>query len=134
FTPPSASTTDSARGIPASRPRLQFAFAQPLLEGFGVEINQLRESHPFLGAGVFGLNVAPTLALGGSGRQFQPGGEGILITRLRFDQSRGDFETHVNQMVFNVGVAYWNLYRAYLNLYSREQGPRFPFETYPPTK
>ena len=31
---------------PAYRPTLQFQFEQPLLQGFGVEINELRRQHP----------------------------------------------------------------------------------------
>ena len=31
---------------PAYTPRLQFQFEQPILQGYGVEINQLRSSHP----------------------------------------------------------------------------------------
>mgnify|MGYP000878045639 CR=1 FL=1 len=52
---------------------LQFQFEQPLMQGFGVEINQLRASHPgsILNPGVF-QNATST--------------EGILITRIRFDQ------------------------------------------------
>ena len=38
---PAAGTTN-----PAYRPTLQFQFEQPLLQGFGVEINQLRPRHP----------------------------------------------------------------------------------------
>ena len=36
----------SQRVNPAYRPSLQFQFEQPLLQGFGVEINQLRTNHP----------------------------------------------------------------------------------------
>ena len=36
--------------------------------------------------------------------------EGILITRIRFDQQRAEFERNVNLMLLNVEVAYWNLY------------------------
>src|SRR5262249_16862327 len=94
---------------PAYRPTLQFAFEQPLLQGFGIEINQLRASHP-------GSIVTP----------FQAGGrvEGILITRLRFDQQRTEFERQGHHLLLNVEVAYWNLYGSYWNLFSREQALR----------
>jgi outer membrane protein TolC len=94
---------------PSYRPNLQFQFEQPLLQGFGVEINQLRAAHP-------GSLLTP----------FNTGGrvEGILITRIRFDQQRAEFERNVHQMLLNVEVAYWNLYSAYGNLYSRELGLR----------
>lgn len=94
---------------PAYRPALQFTFEQPLLQAFGVEINQLRATHP-------GSIVNP----------FPTGGrvEGILITRIRFDQSRAELERNINFLLANVEVAYWSLYGAYWNLYSREQGLR----------
>src|SRR5262249_41146294 len=61
-----------ARVNPAYQPQLQFQFEQPLMQGFGVEINQLRNSHPgsLLNPGVF---------------QGATSTEGILITRIRFD-------------------------------------------------
>jgi outer membrane protein TolC len=97
---------------PAYRPSLQFQFEQPLLQGYGVEINQLRTSHP-------GSILTPFPNVG----RF----EGILITRLRFDEQRAEFERRVNELLVNVELAYWNLYGAYWNLYSREQGLRQAF-------
>jgi outer membrane protein TolC len=106
-----------ARVNPSYRPSLQFQFEQPLLQGFGVEINQLRASHPgsLLNPGVISQNAST---------------EGILITRIRFDQQRAEFERNINQMLLNVEVAYWNLYGSYWTLYSREQGLRFAFEAF----
>jgi outer membrane protein TolC len=94
---------------PSYRPVLQFQFEQPLLQGFGVEINQLRASHP-------GSLLTP----------FPTGGrvEGILITRIRFDQQRTEFERQVHVLLANVEIAYWNLYAAYGVLYAAEQGLR----------
>jgi outer membrane protein TolC len=102
---------------PNYRPQLLAQFEQPLLQGFGVEINQLRAAHPgsLLNPGVF--NTAPTP-------------NGILITRLRFDQQRAEFERNVIQMLLNVETAYWNLYGSYWNLYSRGQAQRFAFEAW----
>src|SRR5262249_43069803 len=92
-----------------------FQFEQPLLQAFGVEINQIRATHP-------GSMLTP----------FNVGGrvEGILITRLRFDEQRAEFQRDVNFMLVNVEVAYWNLYYAYWNLYSREQGMRQGYEAW----
>jgi outer membrane protein TolC len=100
---------------PAYRPSLQFQFEQPLLQGYGIEINQLRNTHP-------GSVLTP----------FPVGGrvEGILITRLRFDEQRAEFQRNVNTMLVNVEVAYWNLYGSYWNLYSREQALRQAFEAW----
>src|SRR5262249_52352055 len=63
---------------------------------------------------------------------FPTGGrvEGILITRLRFDQQRAEFERNIHLMLVNVEVAYWNLYGSYWNLYSREQALRQAFEAW----
>jgi outer membrane protein TolC len=103
-----------ARVNPSYQPSLQFQFEQPLLQGFGVEINQLTAQHPgsLLTPGVFNPQPTP---------------EGILITRLRYDEQRADFEKSVQTMLGNVEVAYWNLYGSYWNLYSREQALRFAF-------
>jgi outer membrane protein TolC len=100
---------------PAYRPVLQFQFEQPLLQGYGVEINQIRATHP-------GSVLTP----------FNVGGrvEGIVITRLRFDQQRAEFERNVHVLLLNVEVAYWNLYGAYWNLYASEQAVRQAYETW----
>jgi outer membrane protein TolC len=100
---------------PSWRPSVQFQFEQPLLQGFGVEINQLRSTHP-------GSLLTP----------FPTGGqvEGILITRIRFDEQRAEFERNLNFMLVNVESAYWALYGAYWTLYSREQALRFAYESW----
>lgn len=100
---------------PSYRPQLTFQFEQPLLQGFGDEINQLRSTHP-------GSVLTP----------FPTGGrvEGVLITRIRFDQARAEFERNVHQLLVNVEVAYWNLYGSYYALYSREQALRQAFEAW----
>jgi outer membrane protein TolC len=100
---------------PSYKPFVQFQFEQPLLQGFGVEINQIRPTHP-------GSILTP----------FNVGGrvEGVLITRLRFDEQRAEFERNVHILLVNVEVAYWNLYGAYWSLYSREQALRQAFEAY----
>lgn len=91
--------------------RLQFGFEQPLLRDFGTEINQLRSSFP-------GSSLFPSA----NGRASAFSSEGILITRLRHDQSRAELERAVNFQLLNVHAAYWNLYGAYINLYVNEQG------------
>ncbi len=106
-----------ARVNPSYRPALQFQFEQPLLQGFGVEINQLRNQHPgsLLTPGVFNP---------------QPTAEGILVTRLRFDQQRAEFERNVTFLLLNVETAYWNLYGSYWTLYSREAALRQAYESW----
>lgn len=97
---------------PQYLPRLTFGLEQPLLRDFGSEINQLRGS--FAGSSLFpAVNGRSSLS-----------SEGILITRLRLDQSRAELERRVNFLLLNVHAAYWNLYAAYVNLYVNDQGLR----------
>ena len=98
-------------------PRLQFTLEQPLLRLFGVEANQLSPSHP--GSQI--LNLQPS---GGQGT------EGILISRIRVDQQKMDFEMRINYMLVNVEAAYWNLYAAYYNLFAQEEGLRQALDGY----
>lgn len=97
---------------PAVQPSIQFIFEQPLLQGFGVDINQLLPAHP-------GSKLMP-FATGNTG-------EGILITRIRLDQQRAEFERNVNYLLLNVEAAYWNLYGAYYQLYSREEAMGYAY-------
>ncbi len=117
FNVPYTYTNLPARTNPAYQPQLLFQFEQPLLQGFGVEINQLRAQHPgsIITPGV--LNGAPTQ-------------EGILITRVRFDEQRIEFERLVHVMLGNVEVGYWNLYGAYWGLYAQEAALRINYEVY----
>jgi len=99
-------------------PRVQFIFEQPLLQGFGVEANQLLGSH-------LGSILIPGLrASGGSGT------EGILVTRVRSEQAKSNFDAQVNQLLLNVEVAYWNLFAAYYNLYAQEEGLKASYRYY----
>jgi outer membrane protein TolC len=106
-----------SRVNPSYQPTLQFGFEQPLLQGFGTEINEIRPNHPgsILNPGTF--NVQPTA-------------EGILLTRLRYDQQRAEFERNVHFTLFNTEAAYWNLYAAYWNLYAQESGLKIAYETW----
>lgn len=99
-------------------PRVQFIFEQPLLQGFGIEANQLLSSHP---GSVLISGLRPS---GGSGS------EGILVTRVRTEQAKSQFDSQVNQLLFNVEQAYWNLYAAYYAKYAQEVGLEQAFELY----
>ncbi len=111
--------TPAGRFQPAVQPDIQFNFEQPLLLGFGDAINQLRDTHP-------GSVLTPFA----TGSQV----EGILITRIRLDQQRAEFERALNYLLLNVEAAYWNLYGAYYQLYSREEGMRYSYEYWRLTK
>ncbi len=108
---------------PNYQPQLQFVFEQPLLQLFGVEINQIANSPPtsLLISGLTPSGQA-TSSLGI--------GNGIVITRVRLDQQKAEFERNVNWMLVNVETAYWNLYAAYYNLYAQEEGLRQSYEGY----
>lgn len=99
---------------PVYNPAVTVSFEQPLLQGFGVWVNQIRGSHP--GGVLLPVGVG--------------GGPGILISRLVFDQSRADFDRRVQDMLLAVEQAYWTLYSSFWNLYSREQGQRVAYESW----
>jgi len=103
--------------------RLSFGYEIPLWRDAGVEINSLL---PRLSS-ITGLSLTDTAAATGyNGQQARVGAgtEGTLISRLRFDQSRAEFERNVQTMIKNVEIAYWNLYNKYGQLYSFEENLR----------
>lgn len=104
---------------PSFTPNVQVAFEQPLLRDNGVDINQLLPAHPGTISGLF-QNYRPT-----GGRA-----EGILVTRLRADQAKAEFEREVNFLVFNVELAYWSLYGRYYSKYAAEQALRQAYVTW----
>ncbi len=115
---------------PNYTPRVTFSFQQPLLRQFGVEINQLNDFHPGDGSQTnfnFPVGASPFASN-------LPGQSSILATRIRYDQSRAEFERNVNFLLVNVETAYWNLYSAYYNLYAQEEGLRQSYDGYRFTK
>ncbi len=124
-------TTTSTTLNPTYQPNLTFFFDQPLLQGWGVDVNELRTIHPLENPGSTLSNVLrppnSTLLNGNTV-------PGVLITRLRFDQSRAEFERVVDFMLVNVETAYWNLYGAYVSLYATEQGMRQAYKIWRITK
>lgn len=115
---------------PNYTPRVTFSFQQPLLRQFGVEINQLNDFHPGRGdGGDFNFPVGSSPFASNL-----PGQASILVTRIRYDQSKSEFERNVNFLLVNVEAAYWNLYSAYYNLYAQEEGLRQSFDGYRFTK
>jgi hypothetical protein len=74
----------------------------------------------------FGFELVRTRVLAGGKR----GSKSIVLTGIRRDPRPAEFECNVNQMLLNVENAYWNLYGSYYQLYSREQGLRFAYETW----
>jgi outer membrane protein TolC len=106
---------------PNYTPRVQLSIEQPLLRLFGVEINQIAGTGPLVEGSQTLQGVRPAGGLGT---------EGILITRIRLDQAKSQFDQQINFLLVNVEAAYWNLYAAYYNLYAQEEGLRQAFEGY----
>jgi outer membrane protein TolC len=98
-------TPGAAAAANAYEPTLTFTFEQPLLQNYGVFINELLPSGPAP------LTVPLQIT----------SGPGILLARITFDQSRAQFELQVQQLVLVVETAYWNLYANYWNYYARDQ-------------
>ncbi len=113
----------TSRVNPSYTPSVQFQFEQPLLQGFGVDINQIRADHP--GSILSGTQFAT---------QPRNAQEGIVLTRIRFDQTRADFEANLQAMLLNVEIAYWNLYASYGQLYANEIALRKNLEVWRLTK
>jgi outer membrane protein TolC len=102
---------------PSYTPALTVGIEQPLLRDYGVDINQLLPQHP----GSTQL------------QNYRPSGgrpEGILVTRLRADQAKAEFEADVHALVFNVELAYWSLYSRYYSKYAAEQALRQAYVTW----
>jgi len=87
-------TPTSSRRWPSDwATNIEAEIRQPLLQRAGVQYNRIA------GPGAIpGFN------------------NGVLIARLRVDQSLADFEGAVRQMVYSTEEAYWNLYFAYRRL------------------
>jgi outer membrane protein TolC len=118
---------------PSYQTGLTFSFDQPLLQAFGVDINQLRATHPIAGTSLQNLQEGGTIATLG-GVVNGAGVQGVLVTRLRLDQSRAEFERNVAFMLANVETAYWNLYGAYVTLYAREEAMKMSHQIWMITK
>jgi outer membrane protein TolC len=100
-----------SRVNPSYRPSVALTFEQPLLQGFGVGMNQLMETHPG--------SIRSNLQIPIGGRV-----PGILLARIFADEANVEFERRVMDLLFSVEEAYWELYAAYWDLYSREIGVR----------
>jgi outer membrane protein TolC len=113
---------------PAYTPRAGVTFETPLLQNFG-EINQLLPRHPGTSFGSqLPTPIQQFLNAGSGAGNFQQ--TGIIVARIRFDQSRAELERVVNFKLLNIEVAYWNLYGGYVNLYSIEQALRQTYEAW----
>lgn len=92
---------------PAYRPVADLMFEQPLLQGAGVFVNQLRDFHPGSLRHPFPDNGKPP---------------GILLARIGHTQQQLEFERQLHELVYRVEEAYWQLYCAYWDFYSIDNG------------
>lgn len=106
---------------PLYESRLEFGFEQPLWRDYGTDINQVLARFPsFNGTGAASA-AASYNARQNAGNILGVGTEGILISRIRIDQQRAEFERRIHNMLINVEASYWRLYQAYGRLYSFEE-------------
>ena len=113
--------------------KMSFGYEIPLWRDAGVEINQLLARFPTVTGNAFTANPAQVGFQSEQGKisSFLNGPtEGILISKLRFDQNRVEFERNVHIMLKNVEIAYWNLYNKYGQLYSFEDNLRILQKAY----
>lgn len=109
--------------------RLVFGIEQPIMRDWGVFINQLLPRFPSPTGQSINPNSSQVLGAVNN-RQGQLSSfvdrntEGILISRLRLDQQRAEFERNVHILIVTTEVAYWNLYSKYGQLYSAEENLR----------
>jgi outer membrane protein TolC len=105
------SLIDQGSGVPnpTYTPVLEVNYEMPLLQGFGELINQIRDRHP-----------------GGIRNQVPGGGrvQGILLTRIAADQVQLEYENRIQFLCYEVEQAYWQLYCAYWDFFSRETAMR----------
>lgn len=95
---------------PSYTSRMVFGFDHPLWRDYGVDINQMLERVPT--SSVF--SPIPGVHQGAvAGRRAgltlfpQLQNDGILVSRIKHDQRKAEFERHINALVLNIEVAYW---------------------------
>jgi outer membrane protein TolC len=96
------------RALPADwTANFQLQVRQPLLQGAGVEFNEIA-----------GPGATPGV------------NNGVVLARLNTDIALADFETNVRDMVYGVEKAYWELYFSYRNLDAAIAGRNSALETW----
>jgi outer membrane protein TolC len=89
-------------------------FSRPLLQGAGVQYNRI--------AGPMSFDQYSA----GLGNPV----DGVVVARIRTDQTIADFEAGVRDLVRDVETNYWNLYFAYRDLEARKMGRDSAQETW----
>ncbi|MEN1678254.1 MAG: TolC family protein [Planctomycetota bacterium] len=89
-------------------------FSHPLLQGKGTQYNRIAGPQTFQQYASGAVNPI----------------DGVMIARIRTDQSLADFEGGVRNLMRDVETAYWSLYFAYRDLESRKTGRDSSLETW----
>ena len=89
-------------------------FSQPLLQGLGMQYNRIAGPYSFQ---QYAANAPASF-------------DGVVIARIRTDQTLADFEGGVRNLMRDVEQSYWELYFAYRDLDARKQGLASAQETW----
>jgi outer membrane protein TolC len=93
------------------------SFTRPLLQGGGTQYNRIAGPYDF---SQYAAGVGNPI-------------DGVMISRIRTDQSLADFEGAVINLTRDVEDAYWELYFAYRDLEARKLGRDSALETWKKT-
>jgi outer membrane protein TolC len=96
------------------RTNFEATFSHPLLQGGGAQYNRIAGPHSF------------DAYAAGQGNPI----DGVIISRIRTDQTLADFEGGVRNLIRDVEEAYWALYFAYRDLEARKLGRDSAQETW----
>jgi outer membrane protein TolC len=96
---------------------IEASFAHPLLQGGGAQYNRI--------AGPFSFDQYAS----GFGNPI----DGVMIARIRTDQTLADFEGGVRNLMRDAEQAYWELYFTYRDLEARKMGRDSALETWKKT-
>jgi outer membrane protein TolC len=111
-------TSTTFRPLPSDwTTNFEATFNRPLLQGGGTQYNRI--------AGPLDFNQYA----GGIGNPI----DGVMIARIRTDQSLADFEGGVTNLTRDVEDAYWELYFTYRDLEARKLGRDSALETWKKT-
>jgi outer membrane protein TolC len=106
------------RALPSDwQTNFEATFSQPLLQGAGAQYNRI--------AGPMSFDQYAA----GLGNPI----DGVVIARIRTDQTLADFEGGVRNLVRDTEDAYWELYFAYRDLEARKMGRDSALETWKKT-
>lgn len=96
---------------------VEASFNHPLLQGGGVQYNRIAGPQDFAAYAAGAQNPI----------------DGVIIARIRTDQTLADFEGGVRNLVRDVEDAYWELYFTYRDLEARKMGRDSALETWKKT-